>query len=417
MAGHLLGNRPHISGMVRPATSPYAAVMKREALRRAHDALVRLSGAGLDWVGFSTRASETIAQLVPFDRSCWHTIDPGTVLITGSVNRNVGCSGTWLAEHEYVIEDVNKWSFLAHSGRLAGATSIATHGDLSRSPRHRSHNQLGIGDELRGSFVLDGMYWGAAGFLRNTDEPCYTEDEVAVLASLSAVLAQGMRRALLVAVATQSDHGVASIGPGVVVFDEAGEVESISPAAEHWLEQLVESPAPSTASESKALQAVAARSRALGPGHDPLELSARSRARTRSGDWLLLYGTRLAGSAAGRTAVIIQPAAPSEVAALVALAYGLTEREIEVTRLCLQGKATKDIARALYISPYTVQDHLKSIFAKTGVRTRGELIGQVFLEHVVPRWESVSHAPAGWHALGAVSPDEVRAPSSSIAAE
>ena len=62
-----------------------------------------------------------------------------------------------------MIEDVNKWWFLARSGRLAGATSLATHGDLSRSARHRSHEAYGIGDELRGSFVGDGAYWGAAG--------------------------------------------------------------------------------------------------------------------------------------------------------------------------------------------------------------------------------------------------------------
>lgn len=104
----------------------------------------------------------------------------------------------------------------------------------------------------------------------------------------------------------------------------------------------------------------------------------------------------------GRTAVIIQSAAPSEVAPLVALAYGLSERECQVTRLCMQGKSTKQIAQTLGVSPYTVQDHLKSIFDKTGVRSRGELVGQVFLEHYVPRWEDLAEAPSGW--LAQVSP-------------
>ena len=70
---------------------------------------------------------------------------------------------------------------------------------------------------------------------------------------------------------------------------------------------------------------------------------------------------------------------------MVALAYGLSERECQVTRLCMQGKSTKHIAQTLGVSPYTVQDHLKSIFDKTGVRSRGELVGQVFLEHYLPR--------------------------------
>ena len=124
--------------------------------------------------------------------------------------------------------------------------------------------------------------------------------------------------------------------------------------------------------------------------------TARSRVQMRSGRWLLLYGTRLSGGQRARVAVIIQPAAPHDVAPLVALAYALTERECQIMRLCMKGLSTKDIAQALTVSPYTVQDHLKSIFDKTGVRSRGELVGQIFLEHYVPRWEDFAQAPPGW---------------------
>lgn len=375
--------------------------MSGDRRRRVRDEIVRLARSGLDWVAFSTETAEVLRRVIPFSRSCWHTVDPGTVLFTGSLNQNVGCSGSYLAHYEYVVEDVNKWQFLARSGRRAGATSLATYGDLSRSARHRTQEAYGIGDELRVAFVADGTYWAAAGLLRDQDEPWFSEDDVALTASLCEPIAEGFRRAMVarsVAAAQRTEAG-----PGVVVFDEHGRAESISPAAEHWIEEMVEIPPPRVPSESKMVQAVAAQARVLSAGQDPLELRARSRMQTRSGSWLLLYGTRLFGDTDGRTAVIIQPATPTEVAPLVALAYGLSERECQVTRLCMQGQSTKQIAATLGVSPYTVQDHLKSIFDKTGVRSRGELVGQVFLEHYVPRWEEVNEAPAGWFARAALS--------------
>jgi DNA-binding CsgD family transcriptional regulator len=95
-------------------------------------------------------------------------------------------------------------------------------------------------------------------------------------------------------------------------------------------------------------------------------------------------------------AVIVQPAPAAEVAPIVALAYGLSEREREVARLCMRGRSTKEMAATLAVSPYTVQDHLKAIFRKTGVRTRGELVGRVFLEHYVPRWERRPDSAERW---------------------
>jgi DNA-binding CsgD family transcriptional regulator len=64
-------------------------------------------------------------------------------------------------------------------------------------------------------------------------------------------------------------------------------------------------------------------------------------------------------------------------------AYGLTEREQEVTRLVLRGDSTLQIADELFVS---VQQHLKRVFEKTGVRSRRDLVGKVFLAHYEPRF-------------------------------
>jgi DNA-binding CsgD family transcriptional regulator len=66
-------------------------------------------------------------------------------------------------------------------------------------------------------------------------------------------------------------------------------------------------------------------------------------------------------------------------------AYGLTEREQELTRLVLQGFSTIDIADHLVISVNTVQGHLKNIFTKTGVRTRRDLVTKIFFAYYEPR--------------------------------
>jgi DNA-binding CsgD family transcriptional regulator len=51
--------------------------------------------------------------------------------------------------------------------------------------------------------------------------------------------------------------------------------------------------------------------------------------------------------------------------------FGLTDREIEVLRLVTQGLTTLQIAEQLMISPRTADAHLRSIYSKLGVTSRG----------------------------------------------
>jgi len=100
---------------------------------------------------------------------------------------------------------------------------------------------------------------------------------------------------------------------------------------------MVEIPSPSIPAESKIVQAVAARARGLDPGQDPLEIGARPAYGPSPARGCCCTETRLTGGAHARTAVIIQPANGATVAPLVTLTYGLSERESEVTRLCMGG--------------------------------------------------------------------------------
>jgi HD-GYP domain-containing protein (c-di-GMP phosphodiesterase class II) len=51
-------------------------------------------------------------------------------------------------------------------------------------------------------------------------------------------------------------------------------------------------------------------------------------------------------------------------------AAGLTAREVEVLRLLARGMSTKDVGRALVVSPKTAENHIASIYVKAGVTTR-----------------------------------------------
>jgi DNA-binding CsgD family transcriptional regulator len=105
--------------------------------------------------------------------------------------------------------------------------------------------------------------------------------------------------------------------------------------------------------------------------------------RTAAG-WVTLSATALRRASSDEVAIIVERARPSEVVDLKLDAYGLTGREQEVVRAILAGDSTAQVARRLYLSPHTVQQHLKSIFTKTGVNSRRALIALIFEERYEP---------------------------------
>src|SRR5699024_4185352 len=101
--------------------------------------------------------------------------------------------------------------------------------------------------------------------------------------------------------------------------------------------------------------------------------TARTRVQGRAGGWVLVHGSRLLGEER-QTAVVIVSAAGTRLLGLLLAAFALTARDCAVCLEVLAGSSTTAMAHHLGISPYTVQDHLKAVFAKTGARSRGELV-------------------------------------------
>ena len=85
------------------------------------------------------------------------------------------------------------------------------------------------------------------------------------------------------------------------------------------------------------------------------------------GRWLTLRAARI-GTAqpahARDIAVSIEPAAPGDGVSVFVRASGLTPRETELLRQLVARATTRDIARHMFVSEHTVQDHFKSIFTR-----------------------------------------------------
>lgn len=357
--------------------------------RLQQEALV-LTHQSCDVATLFARLQGVLNRHVGFDGCCWLTFDPATVLPTGHIPyRSIPADQVpRLAQNEYFEDDVNKFVVLSRAASPVGILDEATGGRPERSARYRVLLEPnGFRHEMRTVFNRDGACWGGIALYRKSAEP-FCPAEASRLASVAGVVADGIRRGLLVtALGDQESSEPSPDTPGLVLLGVDNCVDAVSVQAERWLSDLVvESEDPSAHELPSVVYAVASHARRIGSGEVASE-PASARAHTRSGRWVVLHASLLDRAAEGRVSVIIEPARPPQVAPLIAMAYGLSVREREVTRLVLQGHSTAEIAQALFLSAHTVQDYLKSIFEKIGVRSRREMVGRVFVEQYSPRLE------------------------------
>ena len=93
-----------------------------------------------------------------------------------------------------------------------------------------------------------------------------------------------------------------------------------------------------------------------------------------------------AGISGVAAAVLLQPLTTLPILFMEAFCarYGVSPREQEVIGLLLEGRGTSEMASRLSISEHTVRDHLKSLYRKTGTRSRSELISVVSTARMEP---------------------------------
>jgi DNA-binding CsgD family transcriptional regulator len=359
--------------------------MNASVAERARDKIGQLAGQGLDLPTFWQESAAVLARAVPhYSTPCWWTLDPASLLVTSHHQTEIVELPPEMLIHEYFADDVHKLADVARSERGISTLHEATGGDPSRSPGWQQFIRPYGGDQevLVALRTRSGETWGIVGLYREPDRPLFSAEELCFLREVAPSLGEGARRGLLVGEATDPDRPQA---PGLVILRDDWSIESLTPGVERWLADLPDSQWERRGILPPAVLAVAGRALRTAEGVDAPGEVALARVLSRSGQWLVLHGAALVTTGARRVAVIVEPAHPARIASLLMAAYGLTDREQEVTRLVLQGYSTVEIATRLAVMPQTIQQHLKSIFDKTGVRSRRELVGNIFFAHYEPR--------------------------------
>lgn len=375
--------------------------MAMMATDRVRARLDGLAAAGLDVAQFSLGAAEILHQAMPFTAACLAPADPATELVTTTVKwggLTDDQDDEW-AFWEYEADEPYDFRAVVH--RPGGVTSSFTEtGGRPKDSRRMVEffeRNYGFTDELRAALRVDGTTWGFVALFRDGSGSAFTPAEQAFVSEVAPIFARGFRTALVTGATNGIDTGA---GPAVIVIDTAGEVVQASVGAAEWVTELGGGPL-GRSPLPLGLRNLVGSARTYAAGRH--RQIPRMRLRTRTGGWVVAHASPLAAldGSAVNVVVTIEEARPPDVIPLIVAAYGLTSREQAVVQLVLRGVSTAQIAAALHLSAYTVQDHLKSIFEKAGVRSRRDLTARVFFDQYAPRMSpSVEIGPSGWFAGG-----------------
>jgi DNA-binding CsgD family transcriptional regulator len=350
-----------------------------------------LGRRGLPREQYYREVAARLRRVIDCDATCWHTLDPQTRLMTSEAKHELidqgvltpqtaPAAGARLVASEYFVQDVNTFASLASRRIPVGTLSRATGGHTERSTRYRDLLvPSGIPFELRAAFVTRGRCWGAVHIARREHNKDFTAQDASALAHVTAAIADGIRTSLRVDAARQAHDRAA---PGLVVLNAANNIELITAPARELLAAM-RNPAHATTDEVPpvALLALAAFTRR--PPRDGDRQPDAVAVPTPSG-WITLHASLPDGHANGQVAIVLERAATPHATAVRLEAHGLTPREREIATLIAQGHTNPEIADALVLSPYTVQDHIKNVFEKTTVSSRHELVARIFLDDYLP---------------------------------
>jgi DNA-binding CsgD family transcriptional regulator len=333
----------------------------------------RICSAGDDARTLRLRLLDEIRRTVPFDSHVWVLTDPETAVGAAPLAAVPDLAEVPRLIRWRYLTAINRWTTLTDDpvATLMGATA----GEPDRSAVWREVlSRHGVTDAapvvFRDAFGCWSFLelWRTTGPFSDSDASFLRDAAVPVTAALRAAQARTFA-------AVPSGTQVA--GPVVLVLSPDLEVRGQTPGTEAPLRLMVprddDGPPVPAGAYNVAAQLLA---REAGVDDHPAE----ARAHVGGGRWSTLRAARLDGPLpADRAdiAVTIEESTPAERLSLFGLASGLSPRERELLGLLAAGHDTAEVARRMFLSAYTVQDHLKSVFAKANARSRRELLSRV----------------------------------------
>jgi len=346
-----------------------------EALLRA---VKRACNAGLDSVSLRRRLSHLVAPRLAFDAYAFGTCDPETGLMTHAVTEGVPPElARVYAEVLYPDQCARLSMDLPRAGRCVFSMSEHSKAAGAELRAHRMR------DEVHVSVASGTRLWGTWCLMRGRAPRARGAECRSVLRRMVPHLARGLQSAALVdrgMAAAQQDAGAA---PGVLVLDARLRPLLRTPLATRWLADLADVGLRMPNDLPLAIVALVARLRE--PRID-VARTIQLRARGISGRLYSIRASLAEPDAVGEcaTTLVIQPAVPREVAAVLTNLYDLSAREREVAAAVARGESTKEIAASLGVSSYTVIEHIERACQKIGVRGRKALVAKLFFDGHAP---------------------------------
>ena len=330
----------------------------------------RLGRAGLTAKALRLEVIAAVRRVVPFDGYVFPLTDPTTRVAISPLADVPGLQWPRLPEliRWRYLTTVNRWDLLLDADTPAASLRLATGDRPERSLLWLNvQRELGVVDT---AIVPLGDRYGCWAVLDlwRTSTP-FSAAEVDLLGGLRTELTLALRAAVAGMFADPPDP-VRAPGSAVVLLGEDLQVKDRTEAAAAALLRLNppdEPIAPVPAAAYNIGAALLAQEVGV-PIGEPW-----ARVNLGGNQWLTVRAARLGGA---EIAISFEPAAAAERMDLYARAATFSPRETEVLALLASGLDSRAIAARLVVSEHTVNDHVKAMLGKAGVRSRQLLVSR-----------------------------------------